>query len=469
MSFYCDGLVLRDEHGRERIFKGINLCFKVSTKKLLSNSLPSKLLPILKENGVNIVRLGVNWSYIEPRDNELNEAVIDGIRNWVEQLGKEGIYVVLDMHQDLFFCNGGVGDGAPKWVLDSSIKEKKPMFIWAEGYFYMRGVQQAFNDFWQNKNGVQDKFIRMWRRVAEAVEEYDNVIAYDYLNEPQVVDNANRLFCLMMNNICRNALGFELNADECYKNGRERLGFLKMSWRIAKNVKTTARLKYLFEYMDNYEHMGEAVSGFGDITKDFDSEYYQPFFDRMDSEINKGNMLSLFEHNYYANLGVPFGIKANERSVYSPHAYDFFIDSQLYNNYSSNERIRYIIDGIRANQERMNVPVIMGEFGGGANNGSKWIEHIDYVFTQIEKHHWSNIYWAYRFKNKDFMEMANRPYPVAVCGDIIEYRVDSSTRSFYLKYNCDREYPVDTEIYIPKGEIKHYKAQAGVNEIEFTY
>ena len=76
----------------------------------------------------------------------------------------------------MFYSNGKHGDGAPKWIT-RDYKEKQPLAIWAEGYFYMQDVQRAFNDFWRNKNGMQDEFISMWKRLNDEFKGFDNVLA----------------------------------------------------------------------------------------------------------------------------------------------------------------------------------------------------------------------------------------------------------------------------------------------------
>ena len=65
-------------------------------------------------------------------------------------------------------------------------------------------------------------------------------------------------------------------------------------------------------------------------------------------------------------------IEPPDNSIYSPHVYDLFIDSPLYNKYSSNERVRYIFDNVRKNQLNMNVPVVMGEWGGLCPKKTDW-------------------------------------------------------------------------------------------------
>ena len=71
--FYCDNLKIRDEYGRERIFRGINHCIKehwankyVVHKHLLKDS----LFEDMKRVGVNIVRLGITWAAIEPHEGK---------------------------------------------------------------------------------------------------------------------------------------------------------------------------------------------------------------------------------------------------------------------------------------------------------------------------------------------------------------------------------------------------------------
>lgn len=60
--FYCDNLKIRDTFGRERIFRGVNLCLKshwmngyLARKQLFKDG----LFEDMKSVGVNIVRLGI--------------------------------------------------------------------------------------------------------------------------------------------------------------------------------------------------------------------------------------------------------------------------------------------------------------------------------------------------------------------------------------------------------------------------
>lgn len=138
---------------------------KISAKKFRKKYNIKKIRDKILCDGVNLIRFGVTWASIEPKEKQYNTDLIAEHVSFVRECEKLGIYVILDMHQDLFTKGPRSGDGAPKWALDKSIKLKREFLIWAEGYFYMDGVQRAFNDFWENKNGIQDKFIHTWEYI----------------------------------------------------------------------------------------------------------------------------------------------------------------------------------------------------------------------------------------------------------------------------------------------------------------
>ena len=226
----------------------------------------------------------------------------------------------------------------------------------------------------------------MWSHLTEKLAGCDNIIGYDYLNEPYIHKNGRKTFLTLLENIAKITFNRNLNLEKYFVQGNDKKGFAKTAMKIASVIKTPGRLRRLFAVMDSKENFKKATEGLEKYAQPFNREYYQPFFDRMSREIGYDDKFNFFEHNYYSNLGVPFAIKVKENDVYSPHAYDVFIDSKLYNKYSSNNRISAIIDGIRENQIKMNVPVLFGEWGGGAP-GNDWIKHIDFIMGEFEKYH----------------------------------------------------------------------------------
>ena len=80
--------------------------------------------------------------------------------------------------------------------------------------------------------------------------------------------------------------------------------------------------------------------------------------------------------------------------VFAPHAYDLMVDTPAYK-YASNDRVGGIFAEHRRSQERMNVPVIVGEWGSFGDETDDWLPHIQHLFEVFEGYHWSHTYWAY--------------------------------------------------------------------------
>ena len=113
----------------------------------------------------------------------------------------------------------------------------------------------------------------------------------------------------------------------------------------------------------------------------------------------------------------------------------------------------------------MNVPVVMGEWGGLCPKKTDWFSHIDFVYSLIEQNQWSSIYWNYYFENDEFVRLMNRPYPIAVCGDIISYRTDSNERKFFMEYKVSDDYVLaETQIYVPNKGV-----QKALNQEKLIY
>lgn len=473
-NFSTDSLVIRDAYGRQRIFRGINICLKRSKIHNCEHIFKKieKYFTHMKSCGVNIIRFGITWAALEPVENKYNDELIDACKGFVRKCGDEGIYVLLDMHQDLFADFSNFGDGAPLWSIEKGLKAKKPFAIWAEGYFYMNSVQKMFSNFWNNADDIQTKFIKAWKYFSAQFDEFDNIIGFDYFNEPYIDKNGRKVFLSILENVFRITFNKDLDLEKYFiRHKGDKLAFAVMFLKLASIVRTPKRLKYMLSVMDSEDNFKAAINGIEKYTHSFNSDYYQPFIDEMDKQIGYKSF-SFFEHNYYSNLGIPFAIETKDNYIYSPHAYDVFIDSPLYNKYSSSGRIKAILDAIRENQLKMNVPVIFGEWGGGGPRGGEWIEHIDYVMSVLEKNQWSSIYWGFNFKDEKLVDVFNRPYPVAVCGDIKKIYTDSENHKFTLEWEQGSQFEslgTDTLIYIPgKGEVS-YSGTTGMNRIEIDY
>ena len=105
-----------DAHGRVRIFHG---AARVQKKPpwyfpdLLEGDTEARAMEAL---GFNVLRLGFMWSGYNPAPGVFNQSYIDVIKTTVAQLNAHGVYVLLDMHQDILSSAFCLYDGAPRWV-----------------------------------------------------------------------------------------------------------------------------------------------------------------------------------------------------------------------------------------------------------------------------------------------------------------------------------------------------------------
>lgn len=186
---HADGYWFKDEGGRVVILRGVNVAGNSKIPPFVPFSDTTRLDPV-KEWGMNVIRLVLIWEAIEPEPGKYNGEYIDAVEALVSAAGERGIYVILDMHQDMFsrYLNGGCGDGAPSWAIDPSIPQDKPAndercIDWVNG-LNDKNVLRAFDSFYANVNGVRDHYISMWAHIAQRFGDHPAVIGYDLMNEP---------------------------------------------------------------------------------------------------------------------------------------------------------------------------------------------------------------------------------------------------------------------------------------------
>lgn len=189
-----------DQQGRYVILRGVNYnvlgdywqgnSAVATTKQYEEND-----LKLMAANGVNCIRLLFSWSKLEPVRGQYNQVYIQQLKDVIETAAKYNIYILLDMHQDAWgkyiatpattTCdkpNKG-WDGAPDWATitdgfstcttDGS-RESAP------------AVYHAFQNFWDNTNGIQEACIDAWKELVKQTAKYANVVGYDLLNEPNL-------------------------------------------------------------------------------------------------------------------------------------------------------------------------------------------------------------------------------------------------------------------------------------------
>ena len=187
-----------DAQGRRVILRGVN--YNVLGDYWQANAAvpPTKTyaaedIRLMAANGFNCVRLLFNWSKLEPQAGTYNDAYIQQIKGVIEECATYNIYVMLDMHQDAYgkyiatpadsvCANPNKGwDGAPLWA---TYTDGESTCQSGNGRETAPAVYHAFQNFWDNTNGIQDNCIAAWQYLVSATCSYENVLGYDLLNEP---------------------------------------------------------------------------------------------------------------------------------------------------------------------------------------------------------------------------------------------------------------------------------------------
>ncbi len=146
--------------------------------------------------GFSVVRLLVTWSRLEPQRGRIDQGYLDQVDATVRAAAARGIYSVIDMHQDAYSahistplpanCPAGTyptkgWDGAPAWaVITDGLSTCTPGERNASP-----AVRAAWNHFYDNTDGIRDRFVATWGAVATRFAGRPEVAGYDLLNEPE--------------------------------------------------------------------------------------------------------------------------------------------------------------------------------------------------------------------------------------------------------------------------------------------
>jgi endoglycosylceramidase len=353
----------------------------------------------LRDMGLDAVRLGVMWSAAAPAPGRFDEQYLDWIGDQLDQLHELGFAVVLDAHQDLY--SQQYGDGAPDWVTLTD-HPFTATDLWSDAYLSSPAVHEAYDAFWANAAvslhdvpagtsgsasaalesaagtiGLQDALADLWEELAARFGGHAAVIGYDVLNEPTPGALSEEAFGTLIG-------AFAQLTDQDPQ-------------QIAADFDDPAAKLAQLGRLDEvavHRGIGDAVAP---LLAPFEQEAVDALFRCVIPRIRRHDTDGwiLREHNYFSNLGVPSAMPPlrDARWIYSPHGYDLVVDTDAMP-LASDQRIETIFRRAAETQTRLDVPVMVGEWGGFSRQTGIG-RHARFQLDLFDELGWSWFYWAW--------------------------------------------------------------------------
>jgi endoglycosylceramidase len=418
---------IRDDDGRVLILHGMNV---MGSAKGDPGHVPVDITREYvqhygREWGFNFARYLILWDGVEPTLGEYDDEYLDATEERLDWLWDEGIFVMLDMHQDVYSAYFG-HNGAPEWAVEDDGLPFENQPSWDQDYF-QPGVMRAFDNFWNYEGPypyLQDHYADAWATVVERFKDHPAVIGYDLMNEPSP--------------------GEALLLDEI---------FLTPSDGPAADFDRT-------RFTEFYQRMI-------DRTRQVDPDgwiFYEP---RYAAPANG-------QPSYIGKLNDPRSDEA--RIAYAPHLYSVMME--LFSSYEVGD------DNTLANWEMNRVnevtaqraPIVLGEWGFDWTWGNAPV-FMDEVNEMADRMMLSWAYWPgdpnrsnspggwsiWDWENSDDKDrIVDRPaadalvrvYPQRVAGIPRSFLYEPATRVFELSFDPSPSATTPTEIFIP--ERRHY-------------
>jgi endoglycosylceramidase len=177
------GRWLTDSEGRVVVLHGVNMVNKRPPYTPEATGFGEDDAAFLAAQGFNTVRVGVIYGAVEPQPGVYDDAYLDSIQRTVDLLAAHGIQSQIDFHQDLF-SERFQGEGFPDWAVHDDGLPAQPQVGFPGNYLLMPALWRAFDHFWANDFGLQDRYAAAWQHVARRFRGHPGVMGYDLLNEP---------------------------------------------------------------------------------------------------------------------------------------------------------------------------------------------------------------------------------------------------------------------------------------------
>lgn len=438
---------ITDSAGREVILNGMNHVVKDPAQRYV-HAADEQLFKDFRTYGFNCVRYGIIWDGLEPAPGMINEAYLKEIDKRVKWAEENGIWLVLDMHQDLY--SRKFSDGAPLWAtLDENLPHQSGD-VWSDSYLISPAVQRAFDNFWNNKpaadgKGVQDHYLEVWRVLAERYKDSPSVAGFDVMNEPFMGAEAQYIFEDLLRGYAEGVIS--------------RGGKLPDTDQLLAAFGSEASRIELLETLNDKELYRTMVGAASRKVKVFEEQKLSVFYQRVRDVIRgTGSRQLLFlEHSYFCNMGIPsyFTVpkgadnQPDPNCVYAPHGYDLVTDTDAADN-PDYSRTEVIFEQIFRNGKEKQLPVWIGEWGA-FYKGKNYRNAAFHITRMIEQQLAGQAYWCWwpQVEEQDYFTVAlSRPYPMAVAGILKAY--SNTENGFMCEWNEQAGELKESRFFVPE-------------------
>jgi len=409
-----------DRNGRVLILRGTNVISAAKSDPQHTGGVDEADIAALSEvYGFNVSRHLIFWDAIEPQKSQYDTAYLDRLGERLDWYAAHNVYVILDMHQDLYAQKFG-GDGAPDWaVIDDGIafepNKDAPWWVAAVA----PAVQRAYRNFWDADRGhaaeLQQHYLDAWKHVVGRFKDHAAVIGYDIMNEPGFANG-------------------DLQATLAFRDRAMQDG----DWSNKTLVDFTQKIIDGIRALDDDAYI-----------------FYEP--------------TSLLNVNLGPPLGGPFPGDVTTvtdprngppRLVYAPHLYDTKLDFDA--GYAVDDP--YVTDWEKVRTEdraKQGGALFVGEFGS-SHDQPRMEAYVNDVLAMADRQmigftHWSYDAGSWGFeadgKPTPWATWLVRPYPRAIAGTPTSFSFDPTTRVFRLAFVSRPEATGPTEISLVPSKV----------------
>ena len=181
-----------DEQGRKVLLRGFNTDALVVYPKSPPAPLDETDATLMQRAGFDVVRLGIDWSQLEPVRGRIDHGYLDRVAATVAMLNRHGLYVVLDMHFRLGWSPRFGYSGAPGWAtIGVPNWNPLPQYSWSPSLSPASFISDTY--FWLSSDWKKDFYVA-WQAVATRFKDHSGIAGYDIFNEAHPLPIPPRIF-----------------------------------------------------------------------------------------------------------------------------------------------------------------------------------------------------------------------------------------------------------------------------------